>query len=67
MPDDCSVPFLFKQDSSETCFDADHRLKWNRDEFHFLSLESASHFHSICKLLYSVVKLLLFVCKRNVS
>ena len=67
MPDDCSVPFLFKQDSSETCFDADRRLKRNRDECHFLSLEPASHSHSICKLLYSVVKLLMFVCKRNFS
>lgn len=63
MLDDPSVPFLFKQDSSETCFDDDCRLKRNRDECHFLSLEPSSQSHNICKALYSVVKLLMCTYK----
>jgi hypothetical protein len=67
MLDDHIVAFLCRQDLSETCFDDDCRLKSNRDECRFLSLEPASQSHSICKALYSVVKLLMCMCKHNVS
>lgn len=64
---DDSAPFLFKQDSSETYFDDDCRPKWTRDECHFSSLEPACQSHSICKALYSLIKLLMHMSKHNVS
>lgn len=61
--DDYSVP----QNSSQTCCDIDCSLTENRNQCRCLSIELVSQSHNTCKALNSVVKLLLCMCKHNVS
>lgn len=63
----CQDDYIVPQDSSQTRCDIDCSLTENRDQCHCLSIELVSQFHNTCKALNSVVKLLLCMCKQNVS
>lgn len=65
--DDYSVAFLLKQVSSETFFDICCSLTWNRDQRQHSSVAVVCQSYSICQTLYSVVKLLMCMCKHNFS